>query len=215
VLGAKYALQVCGQVIPAGLLETVPAPFPPRATVSVGKALKVAVTCWLAFIVTSHVEPVPLQPPPLQPAKVELVAGVAVSLTCVPRLKGALQVDPQLIPGGILVTVPFPARLTINTGALAAAKFAVTFWLALSVNTHVELVLRHAPVHPTKDELVPAVAVRVTAVLSPKLALQVCPQVMPEGLLLTLPWPEPPRVTVSTGEALKVAITEVVCVNVT
>jgi hypothetical protein len=105
--------------------------------------------------------------------------------------------------------------LTINTGALAAAKFAVTCWLVLSVKMHVEVAFVHAPVHPTKDELPTSVAVSVTDVLGAKLALQVCPQLMPEGLLLTLPLPEPPRVTVSIGHALKLAVTEVFCVNVT
>jgi len=32
---------------------------------------------------------------------------------------------------------------------------------------------------------------------------------------VTLPWPEPPRITPSTGEALNFAITEVFCVRVT
>jgi hypothetical protein len=93
--------------MPLGVLETVPGPVPARVTLN-GKEVKVAVTCWLAFIVTTHVEPVPLQPPPLQPAKVELPAAVAVSVTCVPMLKLALHCDPQLIPAGLLVTVPFP-----------------------------------------------------------------------------------------------------------
>jgi hypothetical protein len=87
--------------------------------------------------------------------------------------------------------------------------------VALSVTVQVELVPLQPPVHPTKDELVAGVAVRVTAVLGAKLALQVCPQLMPEGLLITLPWPEPLTVTVSTGKAVKFAITEVFCVNVT
>jgi len=38
---------------------------------------------------------------------------------------------------------------------------------------------------------------------------------MPEGLLATLPLPVPPKVTASTGEVLKLAITEIFCVNVT
>ena len=44
--------------------------------------LKVAVTDWFEFIVTVHA-PVPEHAPP-QPVNVEPVAGVAVSVTCVP-----------------------------------------------------------------------------------------------------------------------------------
>jgi len=51
--------------------------------------------------------------------------------------------------------------------------------------------------------------------LGAKSALQVVPQLMPEGLLPTLPLPEPLKVTANTGEVLKLAITEVFCVNVT
>jgi len=43
--------------------------------------LKVAVTCSLAVIVTWQVVPPPPHPPPDQPAKVEPVAGVSVSVT--------------------------------------------------------------------------------------------------------------------------------------
>ena len=56
------------------------------------------------FMVT---EPV-VQPVPLQPAKVEPDAGVAVRVTTVPLLKFAEQVLPQLMPAGELVTVPLP-----------------------------------------------------------------------------------------------------------
>ena len=48
------------------------------------------------------------QPPPLQPWKVEPLAGVAVRVTCVPLSKEAEQVAPQLIPVGLEVTVPLP-----------------------------------------------------------------------------------------------------------
>jgi hypothetical protein len=47
-----------------------------------------------------------------------------------------------------------------------------------------------------------------------KLALHAGPQSIPVGLLLTLPLPVPARVTASTGESLKVAITEAFFVNV-
>ena len=45
---------------------------------------------------------------PVHPAKVVPVAGVAVSVTSVPLLNEAEQVPPQLIPAGLLVTVPLP-----------------------------------------------------------------------------------------------------------
>ena len=52
--------------------------------------------------------PVPEQPPPAQPEKVEPAAGAAVSVTAVPLVKLAAQVAPQVIPAGELVTVPLP-----------------------------------------------------------------------------------------------------------
>ena len=50
----------------------------------------------------------PLHPPPLQPEKVELLAGLAVKVTCVPGAKLVLQVIGQLIPAGELATLPPP-----------------------------------------------------------------------------------------------------------
>jgi len=71
-------------VIPAGVLVTVPTPVPALVTVraNVGRS-KVAGTVVAADIVTVQ-EPVPEQLPPLQPLKVDPVAGVAVSVTAVP-----------------------------------------------------------------------------------------------------------------------------------
>src|SRR3954447_6858154 len=51
--------------------------------------------------------PVPVQAP-LQPPKVEPDAGAAVKVTVVPAVKEAEQEVPQLIPAGLLVTVPAP-----------------------------------------------------------------------------------------------------------
>lgn len=94
-------------------------------------------------------------------------------------------------------------------------NIAVTCWLALSVTVQVVLPPVHAPVHPTKDEFVAALAVRVTSVPGLNSALHVEPQSMPDGLLETVPLPVPARVTASTGEALNVAFTEVFCIKVT
>jgi len=81
--------------------------------------LKVAVTCWLALSVTVQVELLPLHAPD-QPANDELVAGVSVNVTRVPTLKLALHVVGQLIPAGLLDTVPapLPPRVTVNKGRL-------------------------------------------------------------------------------------------------
>ena len=49
------------------------------------------------------------QTPPNQLVKVEPVDGVAVRVTEAPSGKLASQVEPQLIPAGIEVTVPTPA----------------------------------------------------------------------------------------------------------
>ena len=71
--------------------------------------LNVAVQDMAAFIVTVPV----VQPVPLQPAKVEPEAGVAVKVTTVPLLKFAEQMLPQLMPAGELVTVPLPVPVSI------------------------------------------------------------------------------------------------------
>ena len=121
-------------------------------------------------------------------------------------LKLALQVVPQLIPEGALETVPvpLPAGTTVNEAVLwIRLKVAVTFSLALSVTTQVGLLPQLPPFQPAKDEFAAAVAVSVTSVPGLKLALQVCPQLMPKGLLATLPVPVPLRATVSTGEIVK------------
>ena len=76
--------------------------------------VKVAVTDWpVPFAMTVHA-PAPVQAP-LHPVNVEPAAGAALKLTEAPLLKVALHVVPQLIPGGLLVTVPepAPARVTV------------------------------------------------------------------------------------------------------
>ena len=69
--------------MPVGVLVTVPEPLPDGKTVR-RKVLRVklAVTVVAAVTLTSQV-PVPEQPPPDQPVKFELTAGVAVNVTVV------------------------------------------------------------------------------------------------------------------------------------
>lgn len=140
---------------------------------------------------------------PLHPAKVEFCPGDSVSVTRVPVAKLALQVGPQLIPEGLLVTVPVPLPPTVTDKRTPAwaVKVAVTCWLVVSVNVQVGalMALQEPPLQPAKDEFEAAVAVRVTWVPLLKVALQLGLQLMPEGALETVPVPVPARTTVNTG----------------
>jgi hypothetical protein len=203
---AKFAEQVVGQLIPAGALVTVPDPVPASATVNAKLfvlVLKVAVTVVAAVNVTTHV-PVPVHPPPLHPVNVEPSAGLAISVTCVPLAKLAEHVDPQLIPDGLLVTVPdpVPALVTASVKPLPALKVAVTVTSAVPIGSvqvggfvcglaGTQLELNPANIDPSA-----AVAVNVTLVLSENGARQTDGQLMPVGVLVTVPVPVPISVTV-------------------
>ena len=65
---------------------------------------------------------------PLKPEKLEAESAVAVKLTEVPLLKLAVQVEGQLIPAGLLVTVPEPETVTVNCAELALVNVAATDW---------------------------------------------------------------------------------------
>jgi len=108
VPGLNPAVQVVPQLIPAGALETLPRPFPDKVTASEsgGMTLKAAPKEELPVSVIVQ-EFCPLQAPD-HPAKVELLAALAVSVTWVPEGNDALHVDPQLMPAGMLVIVPVP-----------------------------------------------------------------------------------------------------------
>ncbi len=72
------------QLIPAGLEVTVPLPVPDLVTVRVKVwRLKVAVQVLLAVMVTEASEQ---SASPVQPAKTDPLAGVAVRVTTVPLL---------------------------------------------------------------------------------------------------------------------------------
>ena len=114
VPGLKLALHVVPQVIPAGLLVIVPLPEGVWATVSVTwPPLNVAET--ETFFCTTRVqlfddpEHAPDHPPKAPPEP-----GAAESVTLVPLLKLAVHVEPQFMPGGLLVTVPVPEVVTLS-----------------------------------------------------------------------------------------------------
>ena len=141
--------------------------------------------------------PVPEQPLPLQPPKVEPAAGAAVSVTAVPLAKLAEQVAPQVMPAGELVTVPLPLPALLTVSAkLGRLKVAVTVVAAETVTTQVPVPEHPPPLQPLKVEPMAGLAVSVTAVPLVKLAEQVAPQVIPAGKLVTVPLPVPAGVTV-------------------
>jgi hypothetical protein len=132
---------------------------------------------------------------PLHPAKVDPELGVAVRVNEVPLLKFAVHALGQLMPAGTLVTVPVPvpATVTINgKGVEETLKVAVTD-LAAVMETEQAPTPEQAPLHPAKVDPEPGMAVRMTVVPLPKVAVQTLGQVMPPGALETEP--EPIRVT--------------------
>ena len=160
---------------------------------------------------TTHA-PLPLQSP-LQPANVWEKPGVGVRATWVPSAKLAEHVDPQLIPAGLLVTVPDPVPFfaTVNARVTGTVlNVAVTDRVWLIATTHAPVPLQ-APLQPANVEPEAGVGVRVTWVPSAKLAEQVGPQLIPAGELVTVPDPVPVLETVNarvTGTALNVAVTD-------
>ena len=101
-------------------------------------ALKLAVTVAAAVRVTMH-GPVPEQLPPQLP-KEELAPAVEVSVTFVFCGKVAEHVVGQLIPAGLLVTVPVPVpdMVTVKPSpAVVAVKVSLTVTAAVIVRLHV------------------------------------------------------------------------------
>ena len=195
-------------VVPPGVV--VPVVDPPDGTVTVTKflvELNVAVTAVAALTVTTHA-PVPLQAPP-QPAKTEPSAALCVNVTCVPLAKLAAQVSGQIIPAGVLFTVPLPvpASVTVNVKLLTlAVKFAVTAVDAVNVTTHVP-VPSHGPApQPANVDPLVGAAVNVTAVPLAKPAAQLVGQLIPAGALVTVPVPVPASVMVNVGFAAAVPV---------
>jgi hypothetical protein len=120
VPGATVSEQSEPHEMPAGTLVTVPVPPPFLVTVRVtGVRLKVAVTVVAAFTVTAQVL-VPLQPPPLQPVKVDPAAAAAVSVNAVPGVTVSEQSLPHEMPAGALVTVPVPVPFLASVSVTGA-----------------------------------------------------------------------------------------------
>jgi len=126
-----------------------------------GFGKKVAVTDWAALIVTTQI-PVPLHTAPLQPLNTDPLAGVAVSVTDVPLANDALHVAPQLIPTGLLVTVPLPLPVFVTVRVYNCVKLAFTACAAFIVTKQLPVPLHPAPLQPLNTDPLAGVAVSVT-----------------------------------------------------
>jgi hypothetical protein len=199
---AKLAVQTVLHDSPAGALVTVPVPPPETVAVraNVVDDPNVAVIVIALGGVTVHV-PVPEQPPPDQPPKTDPAAGAAVRTIELPDGKVAEQVVPHVIPAGALVTLPLPspARTTVTaTGAGANAAPTVVAVDSVRVQAPVP---EQPPDQPVKTAPAAGEAVKVTLAPAPNIAEHVEPQLMPAGVLLTMPFPV--RVTVKVTGAVE------------
>src|SRR4051794_7753485 len=148
-------------------------------------------------IVTSHLLVALGVSQPVQLSKPEPLLALAVRTTFVPSRYSALQVEPQLMPLGELVTVPWPVPSFSRTRGdfSIAANSAVTVVSPRMMTSHlVALGSASQPLQPSKTEPAPALAVKTTVVPS-RYSCSACgqavPQLMPAGELVTVPWPVP------------------------
>jgi hypothetical protein len=104
------------------------------------------------------------------------------------------------MPPGQLVTVPIPLTPTVSVsgGIELAENIAETLCAAFIVTVQPPVPL-HAPPQPAKLDPAAGVAVKVTCVPAPKLALHVVPQLIPPGELVTMPLPVSLTVSVKEG----------------
>jgi hypothetical protein len=181
-------------VVPGKEVSTSPnTALLPGVVVTVEEPCPIPIVTGLALLnvaVTTHV-PVPVQPPPLQPAKVELADAAAVNVTCVPLAKFAEQVVGQLIPAGALVTVPVPvpASVTVNPKFGLTLKLAVTDVAAVIVNVQLPVPWQSSPPHPANTEPGLGIAINVIWLFPAKTAEQAVGQLIPAGELVTVPAP--------------------------
>src|SRR2546425_1495328 len=177
-----------------------------------GNPENLATTDWAAILVAAQL-PVPLHPAPLHAVNADPLAGVAVRVTTAPLANDALHVVPQLIPTGLLVTVPPPLPVLVTVSVYVCVyvcvKLALTDCAALIVTTQLPVPLHPAPLQPVNADPLAGAAVKVTDVPLANDALHVAPQSMPAGLLVSVPLPLPVFVTVRayTYNCVKVALT--------
>lgn len=164
---------------------------------AVGVSAKLAVTALAAPMLSTQL-PVPVQSP-AQPVNELPAVAAAISVTELPLAKLPVQVAPQLMPAGLLVTVPAPVpflfTVTRYVGVVVNVAVTVTAAAGMVKVQGLALAQPAKPVQPPNAAPASAVAVSVTVLPLSTLAVQVAPQVMPEPA--TAPVPAPALLTVS------------------
>jgi hypothetical protein len=166
VPGLYVSLQSEPQLIPAGLLVTVPLPVPDFVTVRVYCccccSVNVAVTV-LSLVMDTVQAPAPEQAPD-HPVNVDPESGVGVNLTLIPWLNSSLQSAPQLIPAGLLATVPLPVPVFVTVKVYCCRVNVAVTVLSLVMDTVQAPAPEHAPDHPVNVEPESGVEVKITLV---------------------------------------------------
>lgn len=163
-----------------------------------------------AFTVTFELkfteqEPVPEQPPPDHPTKVEPEFAEAERVTTVEAGKLQEQVDPQLIPEGTLVTVPVPLPdfVTFSTkfvGPDEALNTACTAFRPSTSTVQDGEAPLHAPSQYENVEPDAGMACKVTVVGVEKPSSHADPQLIVDGEFPSTVSPATPPLRVTTSE---------------
>lgn len=155
-------------------------------------------------------EPVPEQAPP-QPVNADPDAGLAPRLTEVPAANVVEHVVPQLIPAGALVMVPLPVPAKLTPSVNSGTNVAPTAVSEVIVTVQAAVPVQAAPLQPANTDPGAAVGVKVTTVPELKSAEHAAPQLIPAGVLVTVPVPAPllvsERVNCGGGGGAKFATT--------
>src|SRR5216684_5917406 len=104
-----------------------PPPPPPPPPPPAGARTKFAVTLFSPLILNVQVNCAPAQSP-VHPLNVELLAGLADSVTAVPSASGAVQEPPQLMLVPVTVPDPVPVRVTVTE---ETPRLAAAIWLPM------------------------------------------------------------------------------------
>jgi hypothetical protein len=162
------SVQSVPQLIPPGLELTLPA-IPVLLTVSTNRlSSNAAVTVFPPATITVHVAPETASHP-VQPAKLELPAGVAVRVTLVLLEYDSWQSAPQLMPGGLEVTVPEPPPVftTERVGSDVLCTVSVVLPLLPQASVAVIVVVPGAAPVATPAELMVATVVLLLVHVTP------------------------------------------------